>query len=189
MNSLRIIFAVIFILPFMIVRGQEVGENTLIITDGFTPQIKDARKLNQRPEFSDTVYAPPKFNYSIINTKVSTPFTVRPIRAAKMSGSGEKLEKVYNSYVLGGMGTKAMPMFEFLYSMGRSRDQRGGVQVRHLSSAGKIDNYIYPGFSDNLVRGYYDKMWKKTRFESNVAYTRTMRHYYGECGGHFVYQG
>jgi len=177
MNSLRIIIAVILAFPLLQVWGQDVGENTLIITSGFTPQIKDARKLNQKPNFSDTIYAPPKFNYSIINTKVATSFSVRPIRAAKMSG--EKLDKVYNSYVLAGMGNKATPMFEFLYSMGRSRDQRGGIQLKHLSSAGKIDNYIYPGFSDNLVRGYYDKMWKKTRFETNVSYTRTMRHYYG----------
>lgn len=176
MNSLRIIIVAIFVLMLTQLMGQP-GENTLIITSGFTPQIKDARKINQQANFSDTVYAAPKFNYSIINSKVSTPFKVRPIRPAKMSG--EKLEKVYNSYVMAGIGNKATPMFEFLYSMGRSRDQRGGVQLKHLSSAGDIDNYIYPGYSDNLVRGYYDKMWRKTRFESNVSYSRTLRHYYG----------
>ena len=177
MNNLKFIIALFFVLPLTHLMGQGVGENTLVITSGFTPKIKDAHKLNQQPSFTDTVYKAPKFNYSIINTKVTTPFHVRPLRAAKMSG--EKLEKVYNSYVMAGMGNKATPIFEFLYSMGRSRDQRAGLQLRHLSSAGKIDNYIYPGFSDNMARGYYDKMWKKTRFESNVAYNRTMRHYYG----------
>ena len=176
MNRLSVL--IVFLTAVVTVSAQSVGDNNrIIITTGFTPSIKDARKINEQPHFADTIYTPPKFNYSIINTRVSTPFSVRPIGAAKMSG--EKLDKVYKSYVMAGMGNYATPVFEFLYSMGRSRDQRGGVQIKHMSSAGKIDDYIYPGFSDNLARGYYTKLWKKNRFNADVSYLRNVRHYYG----------
>ncbi len=177
MNNLGIIVAIFFVLTTCAGYGQSVGNNRLIITGGFTPKIKDARKIEQQPQFSDTVYKAPNFNYSIINTRVNTTFHVRPIGAAKMKG--ERLDKIYKAYLMAGMGTYATPVFEFRYGMGRSRDQRAGIHLKHMSSAGKIKDYIYPGFSDNSVSGYFEKIYKKTRFGADVSYARNVRHYYG----------
>jgi hypothetical protein len=157
--------------------AQDVGNNTLIINSGFTPEIKSTGKINHKPSVPDTSYTAPKFNYSIVSSRVNVPFQPRPVRAAKMGG--ERLEKVYKGYVMGGMGNYATPMFELLYGMGRSRDQHGGIQLRHISSAGDISDYIFPGYSDNLLRAYYTKLGDRDRFNVDASYQRNMYHYYG----------
>lgn len=184
MNYFKLFLAFIVMLTSLIAKGQEggnttqtVGNNTVKIVSEYTPEIKDTKKIAFKPQILDTVYDAPKFNYSIISSRVNTPFQPRAISAAKMSG--EKLDKIYNGYLSAGMGNYATPMFEFLYGMGRSRDQFGGVQLKHISSAGEISDYIYPGFSDNLVRGYYTKLGKMNSFTADAYYQRSMFHYYG----------
>lgn len=158
-------------------KAQDVGNNTLIINSGFTPEIKDTKKILHKPSIPDTVYQAPKFKYSIISSRIETTFEPRPIGAAKTEG--DKLDKIYNGYITAGMGNYATPMFEFLYALGRSRDQFGGIQIKHLSSAGKINNYIFPGISDNLARVFYTKLYDKNKLSFNTSFKRSMFHYYG----------
>ncbi|OIO99511.1 MAG: hypothetical protein AUJ98_11015 [Bacteroidetes bacterium CG2_30_33_31] len=174
-NNLYLI-SILFIVQTNL-NAQTVGENTLIITSGFTPQIKDAHKIFEQPFFNDSVYTVTKFDYSIINTKITTPYVLKPITAAKMSG--EPLDKIYNAYIAAGIGNLMTPLFEFRYDLDRSRDKRAGIQLKHLSSTGKMDEYIYPGFSDNLVKGYFTKMWDVNKLDFDASYSRTLRHFYG----------
>ena len=157
--------------------AQEVGDNTLIVKSGFTPEIKNTGKLNDKPTMPDTTYSAPSFNYSIVSSRIQVPFRPRSINAARLEG--EKLDKIYRGYVAAGFGNYATPMGELLYSMGRSRDQKAGLQLRHLSSAGELDDYLFPGYSENLARSYYSKMWRRNRFDAEVFYKRNMFHYYG----------
>lgn len=157
--------------------AQDVGNNTMVIVGGFTPEIKDTKKISFKPQLPDTNYEAPKFNYSIVSSQIQTSFQPRPITAAKMSG--EMLDKVYQGYVMAGMGNYASPMFELLYGMGRSRDEIWGIQLKHFSSAGKIADYIFPGISTNMVRGYYTKLYDKNKLTADAYYKRSMYHYYG----------
>ena len=52
----------------------------------------------------------------------------------------------------------------------------GSIGRRHINNLNLLQ--ALDSFTLVFLVEYY-KMWKKTRFESNVAYTRTMRHYYG----------
>lgn len=157
--------------------AQNVGENTLIIRSGFTPQINDAKKIDHQPKIQDTIYKAPKFEYQIQSQRIFTPFSPRPLKAAKMQG--EPLDKLYNAYIAAGIGNLATPYFQFDYSNGRSRNERYGLSMQHLSSAGKIDHYLYPGFSDNKASIFYTKIFKKNRFDFDLNYLRTVRHFYG----------
>ena len=153
------------------------GQNTVIIQGVYTPTIDEANKINVSPSLIDTVYKTPDFTYNIMERRLATPFKVVPIKPAKLLG--EPLNKLYSNYVAAGIGNYTTPYFEFYHSNLRSRSSKFGVHLKHLSSAGKINDYAFPGWSENLVEIYGSKFWKKSIFESSVSYKRDVNHAYG----------
>ncbi len=176
--NIRNLFGLIVLMVVSVaVSGQDVGSSIIVINSGFTPEIKDAKKISHKPELPDTNYTAPEFSYSIVSSRIHVPFQPRPIGAAKMEG--EKLDKIYKGYVAVGFGNYASPYLDLRYSLGRSRDMKAGVAIQHFSSAGEIKDYIFPGVSDNQVGGYFTKLWKKNYFTATGSYHRNMVHYYG----------
>lgn len=153
------------------------GNNKVIIQSKFTPSINDASKINTSPTLKDTVYQTPDFKYKIEERKLETPFKVAPIRPARLVG--EPLNKLYPNYVALGMGNYLTPYFEFYHSKLRSRNIKYGVHLKHFSSAGKIDNFAFPAWSQNIAEVYGSKFWKKSVFNVNVGYQRDVNHSYG----------
>ena len=168
---------ILFVFAAAQLQAQSVGNNKVIITRGFTPTLNDASKIKTNPSIPDTVYANPKFSYSIEEVTIDPPFKVNNINAAKMKG--EPLNKLYHDYIAIGFGNYTTPFFEFYHSNLRSRDTKFGIHAKHISSAGSIDNYAYPGFSDNLLEAYYTKIMKKSFFTVEGKYERNVVHMYG----------
>ena len=157
--------------------AQSVGTSKVIVTRGFSPTLNDATKIKRNPTAPDTVYQNPKFNYQIHSKVVKSTFKVNTIRAAKMQG--EPLTKLYKNYIAGGFGNYTTPFFEFYHSNTRSRDTKFGIHARHLSSAGSITDYAYPGFSNNLLEAYHTKIFKKSMLTTNMKFKRDVVHLYG----------
>jgi len=153
------------------------GNNKVVIQGKFTPSVSDAQKMNSSPILHDTVYKVPEFSYNIMEKKVETPFKVSSIRPAKLLG--EPLNKLYSNYVAIGMGNYLSPFFEFYHSKLRSRNTKYGVHLKHFSSAGSINDYGFPAWSNNLVEVYGSKFWKKSVFDVSAKYKRDVTHYYG----------
>lgn len=153
------------------------GNNKVVIQSKFTPSINDASKINSSPTLSDTVYQTPEFQYKIQERKLETPFNVAPIRPAKLVG--EPLNKLYPNYLALGMGNYLTPYFEFYHSKLRSRDIKYGVHLKHFSSAGKIDKYAFPAWSQNIAEVYGSKFLKKSVLDVNIGYKRDVNHFYG----------
>jgi hypothetical protein len=173
----RSIFSMLLLLSFSSLLAQTVGTSKVIVSRGFSPTLNDASKIKRNPIIPDTIYKNPKFNYEIHSVIVESPFKVSTIKAAKMHG--EPLAKLYKNYVAGGFGNYTTPFFEFYHSNLRSRDVKYGVHLRHLSSAGSITDYAYPGYSNNLAEAYYTKIYKKTILRIDGKYKRDMVHLYG----------
>jgi len=173
----KAIFTLGFVLSISTLIAQTVGTSKVIVSRGFSPTLNDANKIKRNPKEPDTVYQSPKFNYEIHSTIVESPFKVSKIKAAKMHG--EPLAKLYRNYIAGGFGNYTTPFFEFYHSNLRSRDTKYGVHVRHLSSAGSISDYGYPGFSNNLIEAYYTKINRKSMIQVDGKYKRDMVHLYG----------
>jgi hypothetical protein len=171
-------FSIIVALGFSsIIAAAQPGNNKIIIQGKFTPSIDDASKINTSPVLEDTVYSTPEFSYKIEERKLETPFKVAPIRPAKLVG--EPLNKLYSNYVALGMGNYLTPYFEFYHSKLRSRDTKYGVHLKHFSSAGKINDYAFPAWSQNIAEVYGSKFWKKSVLSVNVGYKRDVNHFYG----------
>ncbi len=168
------------LLLFMVIANvvfAQPGQNTVVIQGVYTPTIGEASKLNTSPTLTDTVYKTPVFKYSIMEKKLNTPFKVAPIKPAKLLG--EPLNKLYSNYVALGMGNYTTPYFEFYHSKLRSRSTKYGVHLKHMSSAGKINDYAFPGWSDNQVEIYGSKFWKKSVLDASIDYQRNVVHAYG----------
>jgi len=171
------ILFVLFTLPFGKGKGwaQKVLKDTMLhVVKSFQPTIADAYKINDAPEVKDSVPPPPQLSYSIQSKNVFTPFTVEPIKPAKMVG--EPLPKLCNTLVKAGAGT-------YLYGEGffnnlRSKEISYGAHVKHLSWNGKIDERP-SGFSNNLVNVYGKKFLYKHTVLANLGYNRDAIHYYG----------
>ncbi len=166
-----------FIMLFALPSIAQPGNNKVVIQGKFTPSLTDAQKMNFSPSLHDTIYKVPKFDYSISEKKVETPFKISNIRPAKLVG--EPLNKLYPNYLALGMGNYVTPYFEFYHSKLRSRNTKYGIHLKHFSSAGKIDDFSFPGWSNNLVEVYGSKFWKKSVFDVSASYKRDVTHYYG----------
>ncbi len=175
-----IIKNLVLLLAFVVVANIAIaqpGQNTVIIQGVYTPTIGEANKINKSPTLSDTVYKTPDFSYQIMEKKLKTPFKIAPIKPAKLLG--EPLNKLYRNYVAAGIGNYLTPYFEFYHSNLRSRNSKYGIHIKHLSSAGSITDYAFPGWSDNSAEIYGSKFWKKSVFDASVSYKRSVNHAYG----------
>ncbi|MBI4929168.1 MAG: hypothetical protein HY841_00275 [Bacteroidetes bacterium] len=149
-------------------------DTTFVIVKQFQPTIADAYKINDMPVVKDSVPPAPQLNYAIHSKKVFTPFTVEPLKPAKMVG--EPLTKLYQSLAKVGAGN-------YLYGEGffnnlRSKDISYGAHVKHLSWGGTLDGYGFSGFSDNQVELYGKKFFRKHTLNGNLDYNRNVIHYY-----------
>ena len=171
------ILVLIFVVFITNVLLAQPGNNKVIIQGKFTPSISDAQKILSVPVLKDTVYQVPSFKYDIEEKILETPFKVSPIKPAKLFG--EPLTKLYPNYVALGMGNYLTPYFEFYHSKLRSRDTKYGVHLKHFSSAGTINDYAFPAWSNNFAEVYGSKFWKKSILDANVSYKRDVTHFYG----------
>jgi hypothetical protein len=93
--------------------------------------------------------------------------------------TGEPLVKLYRAFIKAGFGTKTTPLAEIDYDNLRSTTSAFGFYYDHLSSAGKIKNYGYPGFSDNKAGVDAKRFYRYHTFTADIDYTRNVVHYYG----------
>ncbi len=154
----------------------QTNEDVYII-GGYNPTISDAFKINENPKITDTVIAKPQLSYSIQSQPIKTSFTVEPIKPAKMIG--EPLTKLYMSYIKIGFGNKITPFGEVYVNNLRSSNQSVGFYFKHLSSAGKIKDFGFPGYSDNKASVYANRYFQFHTLKVEADYLRNVVHLYG----------
>lgn len=169
-----------FVLSFFITafQGHSFAQNQdVIIIDAYKPTISDAFKINGNPKIIDTIVKKMDLIYQVNPALYKTTFNIDPIKPAKMVG--EPLTKLYKSYVKVGFGTKVTPFAEIYFNNLRSTNQSIGAYFKHLSSAGKIKDFAFPGFSDNDAGLYARRFYKNHTLSGEVDYKRNVVHYYG----------
>jgi len=160
------------------VYAQKILKDTMIhVVKQFQPTIADAYKINDAPFVKDSVPPAPDLRYSIITKKVFTPFTVEPLKPAKMVG--EPLTKLYHTLIKAGAGNYNTPYAEIFSTNGRSKDMNYGAHLKHFSSKSTLEGYGFGGFSDNQVELYGKKFFRKHTLKTNLDYNRNVIHYYG----------
>ncbi len=143
----------------------------------YEPILSDAYKINMNPKIVDTIVEKPALYYAITPRLVYADFELEPIKAARVRT--QKLSKLYKNYVKLGFGNYATPYFDFYANSSRNKDAQLGLNVYHHSSAGKIKDYAFPGFSKNKMALFGKKIYKRSALGGNISYTRKVHHFYG----------
>lgn len=147
------------------------------VVKSFQPTISDAFKINENPIINDSTKKIPQINYSILSSKMNTPFDIEPIKPAKMIG--EPLTKLYKYLLKGGLGNYTTPYGEFFFNNTRSKDYSYGAHLKHISSLATLKNWGFMGYSENDVNLYGKKFLNKQTLTGDIDYNRNVVHGYG----------
>lgn len=160
------------------VLGQEVTDDEEItVVAPYQPVVSDAFKINVSPRIPEEKLVKPQFTYSILSKGFKTEPVLEPINAARVEG--ESINKLYKNYIKAGIGNYGTPYLEFFANKLRSKKNAFGMHFKHLSSAGKIKDYAYPGSSVTEVGAYGKKFMPNHTLQSDVYYNRKGVHFYG----------
>jgi hypothetical protein len=143
----------------------------------YVPTIAESFKINDNPYVVDSTKKIPTLDYKITSTRVSTPFMVDTISAAKMEG--EPLGKLYRSLAKVGFGNYTTPYGEFWFNNLRSKEYNYGAHLKHISSSATLQDRGYAGYSDNEIDLYGKKFLKKHTLWGDAGYHRNVVHDYG----------
>lgn len=152
--------------------------------DGITAEGKHNRvitrseKAEQLPVTRDTAIDIPPVKYYVEPAFYDVTFEVEPIEAAKLKIK-EPLEKLYPAYVKFGVGNYTMPFLDAYYGSMRSKTSSWGVNLKHHSALGEINDVGPAKFSQNYFDFFYKHFLKKHTLKFNTLYHRDVIHYYG----------
>ena len=147
------------------------------IVKEYAPTISDAFKKKKNPSVSDSLHFPTKISYSVRPEMIPPEFDLEPIPPAKIKG--EPLIKLYKGYVKGGFGSQTTGYGEVFVNQLRSRKGSWGIHGKHLSSAGKIKDVGYSGYSDSRLNVYGKRFLRKHTLSGGIDYNRNVVHHYG----------
>lgn len=147
----------------------------------YKPKVKDAYKIDELPEITDTTQSQPDFNYYILPKRVQTTFEVEPIPAATMVS--EPITELYGNYINLAMGNKFAPLAEISLTNKRAKKRAYGVFLRHHSSAGKVPlgNNIKQktGYALNQVTLFGKQIFSNADLNAQFDLNSNTRYFYG----------
>lgn len=140
--------------------------------------ITKSEKTDQLPATRDTAIAIPPVKYYVEPAYYPVEFEAEPIEAAKLKVS-EPLEKLYPGYVKFGVGNYTMPYLDAYYGSMRSKTNSWGINLKHHSALGQINDVGTSKFSENHVDFFYKHFLPKHTIKTNLLYHRDANYYYG----------
>lgn len=154
--------------------------DTITIIGKFTPSISDAYKVTFNPtaDQSASEVSMEELEYSINSKKLSTTLELEPLKYATIEG--EPLEKLYRNYIKTGFGNYTTPYFDFFITPKRNTETQFGLNIKHISSSGKVDkNYANSAYSQNSIGLFAKKFNRHSTISGIMNYKRNVIHYYG----------
>lgn len=136
-------------------------------------------KINEEPEFKDTVKVKSEFNYTTTEQKIEGEYEVEPINAPKITIL-EPLQKLYKANLtLGVNDFVTPPYFDFSYTKLRDKKFSAGFNLNHFSSGIKADGLNQSKFQENNIGVFGKKITEKHTFYANADYEYDRFRYYG----------
>jgi hypothetical protein len=111
---------------------ENLGVQEIQVTESFIPDVPEANKLTDIPTLSDTIKTVKNVSYSPINKRFESQLKLNLIKAAKIKG--EPLNKLYHTYIYGGVGNMSMPTSKLFYSSDRNKSISYGLSLSYIES-------------------------------------------------------
>ncbi|HOY29760.1 MAG TPA: hypothetical protein PLR96_12365, partial [Flavobacteriales bacterium] len=157
--------------------GQGQG-GEYVIQGIFNPTIADAQKKDLRPEPIDTIMPDRPVSFDVLPVKATIPAKVDSLAAAKLNVV-QPQQKLYKGLVKAGFGLYTTPLGELYYDQARSRDNAWGLHLKHMSSAGGINDVGPSRYSFNNVDAYYNHFLRNHEVGGRLMYDRRRVSYFG----------
>lgn len=114
----------------------DLGVQEVQITKSFIPEIPSASKINISPSLTDTIKTNKRVSYFPIDKRFEKKIKLNPIKAAKIKG--EPIQKLYSTYIYGGVGNMSMPTSRIFYSSDRDKKTSYAVSLGYVQSYADI---------------------------------------------------
>ncbi len=155
-----------------------IGNNDVIANGNQNRIITKSSKSNSKPTTKDTTIKIRDVKYYLEPAKYDVKYTAQPIKPAKLKVV-EPLEKLYAGYVKFGVGNYTMPYLDAYYNSRRSKKNNWGINLKHHSATGQINDFGNTSFSQNNLGGYYTHFLKNHTLKTNAYYKRNVTNMYG----------
>jgi hypothetical protein len=176
-----IVLSLIVFNAFSQEKDEDLGEQTLIIYNEYTPVLKDANRIQFLPVIIDTIKVKPEFDYVVYPTIYKTAFHPTPITAASIKG--EPLKRLDNGMIKLGMGNYLSPFVEVYYNSKRERHSSVGAFAKHQSAHGTIknvaDHKIYGGYNNSMVKVSGKKFISRATLSGDIDFSSNQVYFYG----------
>ncbi len=171
-----IFFFAVSVSTKVIAQAKTYNEEITVVAP-FDPIIPDAFKISSNPAIEDTLASIPVMNYSIMPRLAEVRPIIEPLPAVKLVA--EPISKLYRNYIRAGAGNYASLYGELFVSSLRSKTYLTSVHLKHLSEAGKIENYGPPDNSRNEAEINGSRYYDQHTLSGKAFYYRDGLHLYG----------
>ncbi|MBS3770440.1 MAG: hypothetical protein V5A47_08275 [Bacteroidales bacterium] len=176
-----ILVILICLIPLIRLSAQEQIDKRVQVVRSYRPEVKEAYKISELPEITDTTQTETEFDYYLLPKRVETQFDLDPIPSATMVS--EPIKELYGSYVKIGLGSKLAPLAEFSITNKRSKNRAFGAFLRHRSSPGKVampdGERVFAGYSTNKAELFGKQFFENSVLELNLGGKHNTRYFYG----------
>lgn len=155
-----------------------LGNEDVNVVKEYTPILNDAFKININPDAdTSTLRAIKVPDYLIEARPMHSNYNTSPIKPVRIKD--DAIKKLYRGFVKAGYGLESMPMLDISFNSLRSKSYDAGIRFKHLSASGKINDYGYPGNSNNNLNAFGTRYFEKFQVSGELSYNRDAVHYYG----------
>jgi hypothetical protein len=156
---------------------RNLGNEDITIVKEYQPVLKDAFKINIVPSGDTATAAPLALEYGIDPKPLNSNYTISPIKPVRIKD--DNIRKLYRGFVKGGYGMESSALLDVYFNALRSKEFDAGVSYHHLSMNGKINDYGFPGNSENKLEAHGTRYFDDFSLKGAINYDRNMVHYYG----------
>jgi hypothetical protein len=175
--TLIILLLSVLLLSTAILQAQTPHREEITVIAPYEPTLPDVFKINLQPTIEAVEVSMPPVSISIFPQKLNVKHSTEPVQEA--SPPTQQQAVIYRNHIRGGFGNYATPYLEFNAGSLRSSDYLMNLQLRHLSSYGKIKEYGHSTFSDNLARASVKKFFDRFTLGAEARYDHNVLHHYG----------
>ena len=155
-----------------------LGNEDVNVVKEYTPILNDAFKININPDAdTSTLRAIKVPDYLIEARPMHSNYNTSPIKPVRIKD--DAIKKLYRGFVKAGYGLESMPLLDVSFNSLRSKSYDAGLRFKHLSASGKINDYGYPGNSNNHLNAFGTRYFEKFHVTGDLSYNRDAVHYYG----------
>ncbi|GAA4318583.1 TonB-dependent receptor [Pontixanthobacter gangjinensis] len=173
------IFFSLFIFTGALYAQDPIGSEKVTVVKPYTPSVRDANKISEKPTRNDSVNLQKKpVQYSIFSVPVASTFT--PVKGRATTVERVRPPKVYDNYATLGFGNYSNVLAEFYSNLEIDRSSNFGIFLTHNSSQGGIEEVrLDDKFYDTELNLNYNTRNRDLSWMAEVGGEHQLFNWYG----------